>query len=67
MKHSELMKLLKRHAKASGLPFDEVRGRGKGGHIEVHLGSRKTVIPHSKGEMPTGTVNAILKQLGVKK
>lgn len=41
---------------------------GKGGHLIVRLGDRKSVVPmHGSGkELGTGLVNAIKKQLGLK-
>jgi mRNA interferase HicA len=41
---------------------------GKGGHLLVRLGNRKSVLPmHGKShELPTGTVNGIKKALGLK-
>ncbi|MGH8248125.1 MAG: type II toxin-antitoxin system HicA family toxin [Gammaproteobacteria bacterium] len=40
---------------------------GKGGHLLVRLGNRKSVLPMhgSKHELPKGTVEAIKKQLGL--
>ncbi len=57
----ELKKWLKKH----GCLFEE--SRGKGGHITVRRGDRVTVMPmHGKRELPTGTVEAIKKQLDLK-
>lgn len=41
---------------------------GKGGHLIVRLGDKKTVLPmHGKShELKTGTMNGILKSLGLK-
>jgi mRNA interferase HicA len=41
---------------------------GKGGHLIVRLGDKKTVLPmHGKNrELPTGTVSGIKKALGLK-
>lgn len=56
---------LKRWLKKQGCHFEE--SRGKGGHITVRLGSKVTVMPtHGQKELPTGTVEAIKKQLGLK-
>jgi mRNA interferase HicA len=40
---------------------------GKGGHLIVRLGERVSVLPmHGSGhDLPTGTVQAIKKQLGL--
>jgi mRNA interferase HicA len=41
---------------------------GKGGHLLVRLGDKKTVLPmHGKNhELPRGTANGIKKALGLK-
>jgi len=47
---------------------DAVFSPGKGGHLLVRLGNRKSVLPmHGKShELPVGTVNGIKKALGLK-
>jgi mRNA interferase HicA len=58
-------KELKKWLKKQGCTFDE--SRGKGGHITVYLGNKITVMPvHGQKDLPTGTVEAIKKQLGLK-
>ena len=39
---------------------------GKGSHLKVYLGERKSVLPMHPGELKTGIVQAIKKQLGLK-
>lgn len=39
--------------------------RGKGSHGTLYLGSRFTVIRNLKDELRTGTLHAMLKQLGL--
>jgi len=39
---------------------------GKGGHLEVFLNGRSSVLPMSSGELKRGTAEAILKQLGIR-
>ena len=57
---------LKRWLKKQGCIFDTARG--KGSHITVKLGSKVTVIPtHGQKELPKGTIEAIKKQLGLKR
>lgn len=65
MKTSELLRRLRAYARANDLSFELVRNRGKGGHQMVHLGGRKTTVPSPNKELKTGTLNAILKQLGI--
>ena len=53
---------LKRMLSKEGATFVEA----KGSHLKVKLNGKQSVIPMHKGDMPTGTLNAILKQLGLK-
>ena len=51
-------------AEEQGAKFDS--SRGKGSHIYVTLNGKSTVMPTHRTEMPTGTVENIKKQLGLK-
>jgi mRNA interferase HicA len=54
---------LKRWLEKQGCTF----GTQKGSHLKAYLGDRQTVIPmHGKKEIPTGTLNSIKKDLGLK-
>lgn len=55
---------LKRKLRKAGCAFET----GKGGHLIVRRGNRKTHLPvhGSRKELPTGTVQAILGALGLK-
>jgi mRNA interferase HicA len=57
---SELLRRLHR----LGAEID--RGRGKGGHVMARLGGRFAMVPTGSGELPTGTLRAILRQLGLR-
>ena len=39
---------------------------GRGSHLKVYLGGRRSVLPMHSGELKTGLVQAIKKQLGLK-
>jgi mRNA interferase HicA len=53
---------LKRWLKKQGCTFE----RGKGSHQIVWLGKRRSVFAgHGKNEVPTGTLNAIKRDLGL--
>ena len=39
---------------------------GKGGHLKVCLNGKQSVLPMHSGELKTGLVEAIKKQLGLK-
>ena len=60
MNSSELKRLLKK----AGCTFEP----GKGGHLVARRGKLWTALPvhGSRKEIPTGTVNGILKDLGLK-
>ena len=64
MRSEELIRLLRRYARANRLAFSVVRRRGKGSHLLVCVGSRRSYVPFSR-ELPAGTRQAILRQLGV--
>lgn len=61
MTSAEFKRWLKKH----GCSFS---AQGKGGHLTVHRGDRKTVLPmHGKDkELGTGLVAAIKRDLGLK-
>jgi predicted RNA binding protein YcfA (HicA-like mRNA interferase family) len=44
-----------------------VTGRGKGGHVMVRRGEMITYVPTGSGELPPGTLGAILKVLGLRR
>lgn len=46
--------------------FVLLKGRGKGSHKLYVKGERQTIVPGHKGDLPKGTLNAILKQAGLK-
>jgi mRNA interferase HicA len=56
--------VFQRWLKSKGTKFD--RSRGKGSHMYVTLNGKTTVMPTHRIEMPTGTVENIKKQLGLK-
>jgi mRNA interferase HicA len=67
MTGKELIKALQKLSKARKEELRIESKRGKGSHITLYLGGQYAVIPDIKKELKTGTLNAILKQLGVEK
>jgi mRNA interferase HicA len=67
MTGKELVKALKKLSKTRKEELRIESKRGKGGHVTLYLGERYAVIPDLKKELKTGTLSAILKQLGVEK
>jgi predicted RNA binding protein YcfA (HicA-like mRNA interferase family) len=61
MTSRELLRRLRR------LGAEVVTGRGKGGHVMVRLGGRESYVPTGRGEVKTGTLAAILKQLDLRR
>jgi predicted RNA binding protein YcfA (HicA-like mRNA interferase family) len=55
---NELLRRLRR----LGAEID--RSRGKGGHVMARLGGRFAMVPIGSGDLPTGTLRVILRQLG---
>jgi mRNA interferase HicA len=39
--------------------------RGKGSHVTLYLGDKLTIVCNPKDELKTGTLHAMLKQLGL--
>jgi predicted RNA binding protein YcfA (HicA-like mRNA interferase family) len=56
----ELIRKLKRLGDVIVIP-----SRGKGGHVRVERGNRFTHIPTVSGDLKTGLVHGILRQLGL--
>ena len=56
--------MLRRYALSNGLAFSVVRRRGKGSHVMVCVGDNRSFVPFSR-ELPAGTRQTILRQLGV--
>jgi len=63
MKPAELLRRLRRLAAKRGLDFEVSRGKN---HTKVTLGDRRSVIGRHSTDLKTGTLNGILKQLGLK-
>ena len=49
----------------SGLEVRLVAKRGKGSHGTLYYGSARTIVQDLKRELPTGTLHAMLEQLGL--
>ena len=62
---NEFIRRVRRYAKDHGLPFEWRPDLGKGSHGIVILGDRRTVVRDPKDELKTGTLHAMLKQLGL--
>ncbi len=67
MKGSEFLRMIQKLGKEKGVNVALIEERGKGSHCTLEYGNRFTIIRNLKDELKTGTYNAMLKQLGIKK
>ena len=51
--------------RARGVPVHIDTKRGKGSHIIVYYGARKTVVKDRRKELGSGLLSAMLRQLGL--
>jgi mRNA interferase HicA len=65
MKGAELVRRLRKLGREQGVAVEFVPERGKGSHGTLYFGERLTVIRNLKDEIKTGTLHAMLKQLGL--
>lgn len=63
MKATELLRILRRRASKLSVQHEEIEGAGS--HLKLRHAGRATVIPMHRGDLPSGTFRAILKQLGL--
>jgi mRNA interferase HicA len=62
---SELIRRVRKAGRKSGVTVLFAAERGKGSHGTLYFGSRFTVVRNLKDELKTGTLHAMLKQLGL--
>ena len=65
MRGNEFIRRVQRYAKAHGLSCEWHPEMGKGSHGVLILGDQRTVVRNPKDELKTGTLSAMLKQLGL--
>lgn len=65
MKGSELIRRVRRLGRQRGVPVEVQAERGKGSHRLLYFGNSRTVVPDPKAELKSGTLHAMLKQLGL--
>lgn len=65
MKAAEFVRKLKRLGQARRVAVRFVPHRGKGSHGTLYYGSARTIVQDLKRELPTGTLHAMLRQLGL--
>ncbi len=65
VKGAEFIRKVKRMGDNRGVEVRFVAKRGKGSHGTLHYGSARTIVQDLKKELPTGTLHAMLDQLGL--
>jgi mRNA interferase HicA len=65
VKGSEFVRRVRKLGRKRGVRVDLQSERGKGSHGTLFYGNRLTVIRNLKDELKTGTLHAMLKQLGL--
>jgi len=65
MKGAELVRRLRKLGRQREVTVEFIPERGKGSHGTLYFGERLTVIRNLKDEIKTGTLHAMLKQLGL--
>lgn len=62
---AEFVRNVKRLGRARGVEVRLIAKRGKGSHQTLYYGAARTVVQNVKKELPTGTLHAMLEQLGL--
>lgn len=63
MKPGELLRRLRRLAARRGLDFEIFEGKN---HTKIALDGQRSVVGRHSADLKTGTLHAILRQLGLK-
>ena len=66
MSGREFIDRVRNIGRARGIPVRVDTKRGKGSHIIVYYGPRKTVVKDRRKEIPPGLLSAMLRQLGLR-
>ena len=65
MTGNEFIRKVRRRGRKNGVQVALVPRRGKGSHGTLFYGARFTIVRNPKNELKTGTLHAMLDQLGV--
>lgn len=65
MKGAEFVRRVRKVGRRRGVEVQFEPERGKGSHGTLYFGDRFTVVRDLKDELKTGTLHAMLKQLGL--
>ncbi len=67
MRGNEFIKRIQKLARQRNIECRVDQKRGKGSHVTLYYGAAFTIVRNPKEELKTGTMNAMLKQLCIKK
>lgn len=65
MTGNEFVRRLRRLARQHDVRVSIIAHRGKGSHVTVYYGDRKTVLKDRKRELGTGLLRAMCRQLDI--
>ncbi len=65
MTGNEFIRKVRRRGRKDGVQVAFLPRRGKGSHGTLFYGARFTIVRNPKDELKTGTLHAMLDQLGV--
>jgi len=65
MTGKEFIKRVQKLAKRQGVTSKLDQKRGKGSHVTLYYDSKFTIVRNPKDELKKGTLNAMLKQIGL--
>ena len=65
MRGNEFIRKIKKLGRKNGLYVKFVSRRGKGSHGTLFYGEKFTIVRNPKDELKTGTIHAMIEQLGL--
>lgn len=65
MKGAEFIRRIRKFGRKNDIPVKFVTRRGKGSHGTLFYGGNFTIVRNPKDELKTGTMHAMLDQLGL--
>lgn len=67
MRGNEFIERIQKLARQRNVECRVDQKRGKGSHVTLYYGTAFTIVRNPKEELKTGTMNAMLRQLCIKK
>lgn len=65
MRGNEFIRKIKKLGRKNGIYVKFVPRRGKGSHDTLFYGEKFTIVRNPKDELKTGTIHAMIEQLGL--